>query len=143
MGEAERRGEGGRGDASAPRLDAVRSGFGDAQMEMVMGLLLRLGVLLAATVVITGGVMYLADHSGARADYAKFVAKPIAVRHPAELVRPDATAVLDLGILLLIATPICRVAFAVAAFTVERDWLYVGISVTVLTVLLWGMLRGG
>jgi uncharacterized membrane protein len=45
--------------------------------------------------------------------------------------------------LLLIATPIARVAFALVAFAIERDKLYVGISLTVLAVLVWGMLRGG
>ncbi|HWB31808.1 MAG TPA: DUF1634 domain-containing protein [Acidobacteriaceae bacterium] len=116
---------------------------GDERMEMVMGLLLRLGVLLAATVVVTGGVMYLVDHPGGRVDYSRFVANPIPVRHLEELVRPDAKSVLELGILLLIATPICRVAFAVAAFVAERDWLYVAVSVIVLAVLLYGMVHGG
>jgi len=126
--------------------DAGRDGagaFDDARMEMAMGLLLRLGVLLAATVVMAGGAMYLADHAGSRVNYDKFVPHPITVRHPTELAQSDATAVLDLGILLLIATPIARVAFAVVAFARERDRLYVAISATVLAVLLWGMLRGG
>jgi uncharacterized membrane protein len=57
--------------------------------------------------------------------------------------RGDAGAIIQLGILLLIATPIARVAFALLAFAIERDRLYICISLTVLAVLAWGMLRGG
>jgi len=42
-----------------------------------------------------------------------------------------------------VATPIARVAFAAVAFAIERDRLYVAISLLVLAVLLYGMLRSG
>lgn len=119
------------------------SGFDDEKMEWTMGLLLRLGVLLAATVVIAGGAMYLGDHHGTQVSYKKFVGHPISVRHPAEMTGPTSLAVLDVGILLLVAVPIARVAFAVVAFLVERDWLYTAVSVLILAVLVWGMLRAG
>jgi uncharacterized membrane protein len=106
-----------------------------------------MGVLLAATVVLVGGVMYLFAHAGAPANYRVFAATPVALRHPTALLqgiaRGDASAIIELGILLLVATPICRVIFAVIAFALERDRLYVAISLTVLAVLLLGMLRGG
>jgi len=75
-----------------------------------------------------------------------FTANPIQLRHPAALLRGiargDASAIVELGILLLVATPICRVVFAVIAFAIQRDRLYVTISLTVLAVLLLGMVRG-
>jgi uncharacterized membrane protein len=115
-------------------------------MEVIMGRLLQVGVLLAASVVLLGGVMYLIAHGGEGANYRIFSARPIALRHPSALlrgvVRGDAVAILELGILLLVATPICRVIFAVIAFALERDRVYVAISLTVLAVLLFGMLRG-
>lgn len=121
--------------------------FNDARMEAIMGRLLQVGVLLAACVVLAGGVMYLRVHAGDQASYRAFVAHPLELRHPAALLRGighgDAAAIVDLGILLLIATPICRVIFAVVGFAIERDRLYVAISLTVLAVLLFGMLRGG
>ena len=74
-------------------------------------------------------------------------AKPIQLRHPMALLRGiargDASAIIAAGILLLVATPICRVIFAVIAFAIERDRLYVAISLTVLAVLLLGMLHAG
>jgi len=117
--------------------------YDDEKMEWTMGLLLRLGVLLAATVVIAGGGMYLADHHGEHVSYKHFVGHPISVRHPAEITGPTSLAVLDVGILLLVAVPIARVAFAAVAFLRERDWLYTAVSVLILAVLVWGMLRAG
>ena len=126
---------------------ATGGGFDDAQMELIMGRLLQVGVLLAATVVLVGGVMYVIAHAGERSNYRVFVAQPLAVRHPGGLLSGiyggDASAIIQLGILLLVATPICRVIFAVIGFAIERDRLYVAISLIVLTVLLFGMLRGG
>jgi uncharacterized membrane protein len=128
---------------TAPARRTGDSGFNDEKMEWMMGLLLRVGVLLAATVVIAGGAMYLADHHGQRVSYRHFVGHPISVRHPAEMTGPTSLAVLDVGILLLVAVPIARVGFAVVAFLVERDWLYTAVSVLILAVLVWGMLRNG
>jgi uncharacterized membrane protein len=121
--------------------------FDDARMEEMMGRLLQSGVLLAACVVLVGGVLYLVAHAGGQANYRVFRARPIELRHPAAwlrgIARGDASAIVELGILLLVATPICRVIFGVIAFAVERDRLYVAVSLTVLAVLLFGMLRGG
>jgi len=112
-----------------------------------MGRLLQVGVLLAATVVLAGGAVYMVRHAGERANYRVFTAAPVEVRHPAAMLRGiahgDAAAIIELGILLLVATPICRVIFAVIGFAVERDRLYVAISLTVLAVLLFGMFRAG
>ena len=121
--------------------------FDDHRMEEIMGHLLRFGVIFASTVVLAGGFFYLNDHAGERPDYRHFAAYPLRLRHPAELLsglaHGRANAIVQLGILLLIATPIARVAFAAIAFTIERDKLYVAISLTVLAVLLYGMLRAG
>ena len=119
----------------------------DLRMETVMGRLLQAGVLLAATVMLVGGVMYAVHHGGERTNYRVFQPHPFQLLHPGAMLRGiahgDASAVLQLGILLLIATPICRVVFAVIAFVMERDRLYIAVSLLVLGVLLYGMLHGG
>jgi uncharacterized membrane protein len=121
--------------------------FDDRRMEIIMGRLLQVGVLLAATVVLAGGILYLLTRAHERSNYRVFVAQPVRLRHPAAMLqgiaRGDASAVIDLGILLLVATPICRVMFAVIAFVLEGDRLYIAVSAIVLAVLLFGMLRGG
>lgn len=47
----------------------------------------------------------------------------------------DPAALIQLGVLLLIATPVARVVFAVVGFALERDRLYVAVSVAVLAIL--------
>jgi uncharacterized membrane protein len=127
-------------------FEAPKAKFDDARMEAIMGSLLRVGVVFASTVVLAGGAFYLQDHAGARVDYRSFVAHPLELRHPrgwlAGIGRGNADAIVQLGILLLIATPIARVVFAVVAFARERDRLYVAISLVVLVVLLYGMVKG-
>src|SRR5450755_4106498 len=126
-------------DGLAIEQASPAGGFNDSRMETIMGQLLRVGVVFASTVVLAGGFFYLQDHAGKRADYRTFVAHPLSLRHPQELAagigRGSADAIIELGILLLIATPIARVVFAVVAFAIERDRLYVAISLTVLAVL--------
>ena len=119
----------------------------DERMESLMGLLLRFGVVCASTVVLAGGVFYLQDHAREAVHYGSFTAHPVSLRHPGAWARGiahgDAASIIIVGILLLIATPIARVIFAVIAFALERDRLYVAISLLVLGVLMWGLYQGG
>jgi uncharacterized membrane protein len=50
---------------------------------------------------------------------------------------------IQLGLLLLIATPVARVLFSVLAFIYEKDWTYVGITMIVLTLLCYSLFGGG
>ena len=119
--------------------------FDDERMEHIMGRLLQVGVLVASAVVLFGGVLYVHAHAASPMDYRTFASEPSALRHPAQLFRlvaaGDAAAIVQLGILLLIATPIARVVFAVIGFAIERDRLYVAVSLIVLAVLLASLLH--
>jgi uncharacterized membrane protein len=117
--------------------------FDDHRMEVIMGMLLQTGVLLASAVVLLGGALYLHAHTGNPVNYRTFASEPANLRHPAELLSlvatGDGAAIVQLGLLLLIATPIARVVFAVVGFGIERDRLYVTISLLVLAVLMIGL----
>lgn len=117
---------------------AVR--FDDSRMETIMGRLLQVGVFAASVVVLTGGVLYVRAHSGVAVDYRTFAGEPAGLRSVSGLFRllraGDPVAVIQVGVLLLIATPIARVVFAVIAFALERDRLYVAVSLAVLAVLM-------
>ena len=117
---------------------AVR--FDDSRMETIMGRLLQVGVFAASVVVLTGGVLYVRARSGVAVDYSTFVSEPAGLRSVSGLFRllraGDPVAVIQVGVLLLIATPIARVVFAVVAFALERDRLYVAVSLAVLAVLM-------
>jgi uncharacterized membrane protein len=120
----------------------------DQNLDQLLGNLLRLGVLLSATVVLAGGLVHLAEHGGepARA-YDDFGAQPEYLRHVASVIRHigggNGRALIQLGILLLIATPIARVVFSVFAFFIQRDYLYVVVTLIVLVILLFSLLFGG
>lgn len=114
----------------------------DERMERAMGVLLRFGVVLASTAVFAGLAFYLQDHASRMIDYREFRSHSFNLR--GELLsspaRGNAAAIIDVGILLLIATPVARVVFAVLAFALERDRLYTAISLAVLAVLVYSLL---
>jgi uncharacterized membrane protein len=118
--------------------------WNDATVELVIGNLLRVGVLVAATVVAGGGVIYLARHGSAPASYAVFRGEPDDLRHTLGIVKEvlggRSRAIIQLGLVLLIATPVARVAFSAVAFALEKDRLYVGITLIVLAILLYSLL---
>jgi uncharacterized membrane protein len=121
------------------------SHFDDRRMEMVMGRLLQVGVLLASFVMLIGGILYIRAHHGEMPDYRVFSSEPQRLRHFAGVTGGikvgDPAAIIQLAVMLLIATPVARVAFALIAFLTERDKLYIVISSAVLAVLLYGFLR--
>ncbi len=106
----------------------------------LVGIVLRGGVLAAAAVTVSGGAVYLARHATDRADYRVFNGEPATLRNLAGIVHGAVAFrgewIIALGLLLLIATPIARVAVLLMVFLRERDHLYVGVSALVLAVLL-------
>lgn len=112
----------------------------DQTLENVIGNLLRIGVLLAAVIVLTGGAIFLTRYGGTHPDYSKFVGEPSRLRHIDGIVSEafsfGGRGLIQLGLLLLIATPVARVLFSVVAFAVQRDRLYVVVTAIVLAVLI-------
>jgi uncharacterized membrane protein len=106
----------------------------DARIEIIVGNLLRAGVVLAATVVAAGAAWYLAAYGTTPVSYQHFVRGPIGLRAVAAL--PGPIKLMEIGLLLLIFTPVARVGFSLAAFYLEGDRVYVGITLVVLLVLL-------
>jgi uncharacterized membrane protein len=115
-------------------------------MEELIGTLLRVGVTLAAAVVLLGGTAYLARHGLAAPQYHVFVGEPTDLRTLSGIVKGAlafrARGLIQLGLLLLIATPIARVAFSVAAFALQRDRLYFVVTLIVLAVLIYSLTGG-
>lgn len=120
--------------------------WNDDRVEMIMGTLLRAGVLLAAAVVITGAALFLFHHGAEQPHYAIFRGEPSDLRTVRGVVSDvragTGRGVIQLGLLLLIATPVARVLFSVVAFVLERDRAYVLITLVVLSVLIFSMAGG-
>ena len=102
-----------------------------------MGNLLRAGVALAAAVVLAGGVWYLARSGSSHPDYRVF--RPEARTLHALGSLPGDEITIQIGLLLLIATPVARVLFTLIAFMVRRDRLYGYFALAVLAVLLYSL----
>lgn len=109
-------------------------------------MVLRTGVLLSALVVLAGGIYYLIRHGAEMADYGRFRGQPAIDRKLGQVLRGAvdlrARSIIQAGILLLIATPIARVAFSLVGFALERDGEYVAITAIVLAVLLYSLISG-
>ena len=112
-------------------------------MEEKLGKLLIIGVGLAAVVVLAGGIWFLTDYSQQRPDYNHFRATPASYRSFSvvfqDIADGQSRGVIQLGLLLLIATPIARVLFSLILFARGRDYVYCAISAVVLGVLLFSL----
>jgi uncharacterized membrane protein len=119
----------------------------DQHMDQIMAVLLRSGVLLAASLVFIGGIVYLSRHDLPATDYRVFQGEPQELRTVRGILREAAKfhgrGLIQLGLLVLIATPVARVLFSVVAFLYERDWTYVTITMIVLALLCYSLFGGG
>ena len=121
----------------------AQGGFNDQRIEIIIGVLLRTGVLLAAVVVLAGAVLYLLRYGHDVPNYATFHGEPERLKSLTEIAQGaialDARAFIQLGLLILIATPVARVLFSAIAFGIERDYMYVVVTLIVLGILLYSL----
>lgn len=118
----------------------------DHRVEQLIGRLLQLGVAVATVIVVAGAVGVLARHGSAPIDFGAFRGERSPWRSVGAILggvaRRDATAIVQLGLVLLIATPVARVALTLLAFLAQKDRLYVALTSVVLALLLYGLIWG-
>ena len=118
-------------------------GISEKRFESVISAMLRAGVILSAMTVLAGGILYLVKFSAVRPDYRAFHGEANDLRYMHAILGAAAAGhsrgLIQLGLLLLIATPVARVAFSVIAYVSERDWLYAAITLVVLAILLYSL----
>jgi uncharacterized membrane protein len=119
--------------------------YSDEEMESEMGLLLRAGVVLACIMMIAGGFLYLLRHGAERESYTVFHGAPATLENIGGVLREaragSARGIIQLGVLIMIATPVLRVAFAVYGFSRQKQWVFTLISSTVLGLLAFGLFK--
>lgn len=109
------------------------------EVELIIGQILRIGVVTSAIVIAIGIVMMILQGSGGYPNGMEptsfgtifagvFALKPYAI--------------MMLGLFLLILTPTLRVAVSIYAFAVEKDHLYVWITTAVLIILIVASIIG-
>ena len=127
-------------------MQAERS-WTDQRIENVLGNLLRAGVLLSALVVLIGAAIYLTRHGHSPVDYRVFRGEPAELRTIRGITRDafefHGQGIIQLGLLLLIATPVARVAFSIFGFAEERDGMYLVFTLIVFLVLLYSLFGTG
>ncbi|MDR2950731.1 MAG: DUF1634 domain-containing protein [Dysgonomonas sp.] len=127
--------------------------WAERDMELLIGKLLRYGVILACGITLFGGAVYLFQNHGLSIQHYK----PIPDDQPfpgvdhylrelstiiPRVLAFDGAAIIQLGVCVLIATPILRVAFSVVGFLIEKDYMYVVITLIVLSIIIANMFLG-
>jgi uncharacterized membrane protein len=119
----------------------------DQRVEVTISVLLRVGVTLSAAIVILGGVLYLIHNGQSIPEDHIFRGEPSDLRQIPGVLKDTLAlrgrGMIQLGILLLILTPVARVAFSVFAFWQQRDRLYIIVTLIVLVILIHGLLTTG
>jgi uncharacterized membrane protein len=125
---------------------ASKGKFKDIDMQVIIGWILRVGVTVSMLTVFIGGIIYLSRHGHSTPDYHEFKRIPYFIHNTEGIINGvfnlRGQAIIQLGILLLIITPIIRVAFSVIGFIIEKDYLYTVITLIVLLIILVSMLVG-
>lgn len=119
------------------------SRWSDERVEEIMGNLLRAGVILAAMVVLAGGIFYLIRYGSTSPDYRVFRGEPADLRSVLGILTNaidlHSRGLIQFGLLLLVATPVARVAFSIFAFARQCDFTYVVLTLVVFTVLIYSL----
>ncbi len=127
-------------------MGGARRPWTDQKIGQMIGALLWTGVLIAAAVVFAGGLVFLIQNGSAIPDFHTFRGEPGHLRSVSGIVSAafslDARAIIQLGLVILLATPIARVMLSVFIFIGQRDYTYILVTLIVLGVLLFSLTGG-
>jgi len=124
-----------------------KSFLADADIEKIIGLQLRYGVVIASLIVLIGGILYLVQQGqGPIPPYHTFLGESAGYTSLSQIVKGigagQAKGIVQVGVVVLIATPILRIAFSLVGFILEKDRLYIIITAIVLSVMLFSIFGG-
>ncbi|MEJ5992995.1 DUF1634 domain-containing protein [Pedobacter sp. Du54] len=118
----------------------VKHYLADRDVQILLGTLLRVGVILSTSIVLIGGIIFIASHSNQKVFFGHFKPEEAKFSSIASIFRGlrtfDGLAIIQFGVLLLIFTPIARVVFSIFSFLMEKDYMYVLIGIIVLCVII-------
>ncbi len=124
----------------------------ERDMELFLGKFLRFGVMLSCAITLIGGVLYLYQQGGILPDYTPtpenlpFKGVEQNLRSFSSIIQGilelNGASIIQFGVIVLIATPVIRVAISAVAFLIEKDYMYVVITLIVLAIIIANMLLG-
>ncbi|WET03141.1 DUF1634 domain-containing protein [Flavobacterium sp. YJ01] len=115
--------------------------FGEKDFQTIIGNLLRYGVWISLSVAFIGGIVYLMNHGSQIEDYSVFkendrnIFEVIAAIYQGAI-QGDGASLIFTGIILLFLTPVLRVLLSLFSFLLEKDYLYVGITLIVILIII-------
>jgi len=114
--------------------------FGERDFQQLIGNLLRYGVWISLAVAFLGGIVYLANHGTETVNYGTFIENDRSIFQVVASVFDGIStfqgeSLIFLGIILLFLTPVLRVILSLFSFLLERDYLYVGITLVVILII--------
>jgi uncharacterized membrane protein len=118
----------------------------DQDVELSVAAMLRWGVTVSAAVVFIGGLLYLRHPWEKIPDYGQFRPAAASLRSIPGIIGGaialNPQSIIQLGLVVLIATPVARVVLCVIGFGRQRNSLYVVVSMAVLIILLYSAISG-
>ena len=124
---------------SPPPLSPEPPRWDDDAIERLLARLLQVGVVVSTLLVLAGGIVFLLHSAAARPGYRHFAGEPAELSSVAGIIRSalrgDGRGLIQLGLLVLVATPVLRVAGSLVAFVLLKDRTYVVLTSIVLVLL--------
>ncbi|MBC7653930.1 MAG: DUF1634 domain-containing protein [Oligoflexus sp.] len=125
---------------------SANSKITDKNLEVMMGNLLRYGVLLSGIIVLIGGIIYLIKYGNNSPNYTQFVGEPSSLTNVKSILIGvsgfHSRSIIQFGLLVLIATPVARIFLSIIGFILEKDYLYIFITLIVLSVVMFSLFSG-
>jgi uncharacterized membrane protein len=116
-------------------------------MERLIGKLLIVGVAISGLVAFAGGVFYLIRHGDAPVNYQIFRGEPADLSTIAGVAHQvgqfTGRGLIQLGLILLVALQVLRVALTAWLFHTARDWKFTLISLMILSALAYNLFSKG
>ena len=109
------------------------------EVELAISKALRIGVLISGIITFAGLIMYFAIGESGYPGTAYPVTFTDII---AGMLALKPYGVIMTGLVILIATPIFRVGISIVIFLVEKDYLYVKITLLVFMILMLSLLLG-
>ena len=114
--------------------------FGERDFQQLIGNLLRYGVWISLSIAFLGGIVYLSNHGTETVNYAQFLENDRSIFQVVASVLEGVKighgeSLIFLGIVMLFLTPVLRVVLSLFSFLLEKDYLYVVITLIVVAII--------
>lgn len=131
-------------EAQPAKISDTSLSASDRKIDLAISNILRSGVTVSSVITVIGAGIYLWYHSKQIPHYCTFRPQPETLTTLKGILNSalqgHGEGIMQAGVVLLLFTPIIRVAFSILAFAKQKDWIYVVVSSIVMAVLMFSLL---